>query len=186
MKTRWHLPVASQFSLLWTNWPYCDIHIQLLYNLCSSSGERLRNTYVISHKAVTCLVVPRLMFWRHGHMSILFKMRDDLEASVPPEGDLSRLYWEAAQWERYKQDITTEVRQRKRIPIPTKLEDVPQSIRDDSGEFINLALTAERERRRNSLVCGDSTLLVSSGVKSEMCRLWDQYLCCKNAPDLSV
>ena len=111
-------------------------------NLFSTTGERLRNTYVISNKSVTCLVVPKLMFWRHGHMSLLSQMRDQLEASIPPEEKLSRLYWEAAKWDRYKKNIATEVRQRRHIPKSTKWEDVPRSIREESSEFLNLTLPA--------------------------------------------
>ena len=106
---------------------------------CFSAGERLRDTYVISRSVGTCLIVPHLVFWRHGHMTTLLKMRDELEASVPRESDLSRLYWEAGRWQRYKRHITNEVRQRKRIPNPTTIEDVPRSLREDVGEFVTLA-----------------------------------------------
>ena len=75
-------------------------------------------------------------------MPLLLQMRDELEASMPPEGKLSRLYWEAARWQRYKKDLATELGQRKHIPKSTKWKDVPRSIREDYSEYINLVLPA--------------------------------------------
>ena len=76
------------------------------------------------------VLVPRHVMAKHEKGRILEKMKDKLNKQLPSRREVFRSFVAGEKWRHYKLDIRNELRTKKWLWNPTKLQDVPYSIQE--------------------------------------------------------
>ena len=86
----------------------------------------------MSKDRIEVLLVPRIQFVRAGRHKTVTKMRRELEELMPSNDTLYQYFCNGRIWDEYKQTIVTEVAKRKAVPLTTRMDDVPLTIKLES------------------------------------------------------
>lgn len=93
-------------------------------------GEDFTKTSIISVNKVEIVLVLRNVMAKHVQGRILEEMKDKLNKELPSRREVFRSFVSRERWRHYKLDISNELRTKKWMLNPTKLQDVPYSIRE--------------------------------------------------------
>ncbi|XP_050416710.2 uncharacterized protein LOC126830368, partial [Patella vulgata] len=110
-----------------------DVRFVTMFNLHAGDyfavGENLTNTFIISKGKVQCLVINSVQFEIQAKMEDLQEWAAVRNPMLPSNQFLYAELMANKSWYNYKQEVVEEIIKKRKIPVTTKPEDVPLSIR---------------------------------------------------------
>ena len=120
-------------------WTICTLGKGLYFGV----GENLDKSYLVSKTRVEVIKIPKSQFVKHGKGRIMERLREDLNELLPGNELVFNAFLQGMKWERYKDKVVKQVLEKRKLSNPTKIQDVPLAIQEDSAsvfEALNRSL----------------------------------------------